>query len=166
MDQLIDRLFEFLSVAGKEVALFIVSMVPLIELRGSIPLGAALGMPWYTVLVISLIGNLIPVPFIIWFGRPLFKWLKQTKLLSGITHKVETRLMKKADKVTKYELIGLCLFVAVPLPGTGAWSGAAIAALLGMRMLPSFISIALGVVIAGVIMTLGSYGVLGAISLL
>ncbi|MBC8584613.1 COG2426 family protein [Youxingia wuxianensis] len=166
MNQLIDRLFEFLSVAGKEVALFIVSMVPLIELRGSIPLGAALGMPWYTVLVISLIGNLIPVPFIIWFGRPLFKWLKQTKLLSGITHKVETRLMKKADKVTKYELIGLCLFVAVPLPGTGAWSGAAIAALLGMRMLPSFISIALGVVIAGVIMTLGSYGVLGAISLL
>ena len=141
-------------------------MVPLIELRGSIPLGAALGMPWYTVLVISLIGNLIPVPFIIWFGRPLFKWLKQTKLLSGITHKVETRLMKKADKVTKYELIGLCLFVAVPLPGTGAGSGAAIAALLGMRMLPSFISIALGVVIAGVIMTLGSYGVLGAISLL
>ena len=166
MNQLMDRLFEFLSVAGKEVALFIVSMVPLIELRGSIPLGAALGMPWYTVLVISLIGNLIPVPFIIWFGRPLFKWLKQTKLLSGITHKVETRLMKKADKVTKYELIGLCLFVAVPLPGTGAWSGAAIAALLGMRMLPSFISIALGVVIAGVIMTLGSYGVLGAISLL
>lgn len=101
MDQLIDRLFEFLSVAGKEVALFIVSMVPLIELRGSIPLGAALGMPWYTVLVISLIGNLIPVPFIIWFGRPLFKWLKQTKLLSGITHKVETRLMKKADQGDK-----------------------------------------------------------------
>lgn len=165
MDQMVQQLFDFLSVAGRELALFIVSMVPLIELRGSIPLGAAFGMDWHIVFLISVIGNLLPVPFIIWFGRPLFGWLKTTRLLSGITKKYEAALMKKADKVTRYEAIGLCLFVGVPLPGTGAWSGAAIAALLNMRMKPALLSIAGGVLIAGVIMTVGSYGLLGFLSL-
>ena len=128
MQQLTQQLFEFLSGAGRELALFLVSMVPLIELRGSIPLGALFGMDWPTVFVISVVGNLLPVPFIVLFGRPLFRWLKSTRLLSGLSTRIENRLMAKSDKVTRYESIGLCLFVAVPLPGTGAWSGAAIAA--------------------------------------
>ena len=165
MQQLTQQLFEFLSGAGRELALFLVSMVPLIELRGSIPLGALFGMDWPTVFVISVVGNLLPVPFIVLFGRPLFRWLKSTRLLSGLSTRIENRLMAKSDNVTRYESIGLCLFVAVPLPGTGAWSGAAIAALLGMRMRPALLSITLGVLIAGVIMTVGSYGLLGFLNL-
>ena len=165
MEQLMQQIFDFFSVAGRETAQFIVSMIPLIELRGSIPLGAAMGMDWHLVFLISIAGNLLPVPFIVWFGRPLFKWLKSTKLLSGVTNWYEQKLLQKADKVTRYEAIGLCLFVGVPLPGTGAWSGAAIAALLGMRMKPAILSIAAGVLIAGVIMTVASYGLLQFISL-
>ncbi|MGG7176828.1 COG2426 family protein [Clostridium paraputrificum] len=153
-------IYDFFSFAGKEVALLITSMTPIIELRGAIPLGAALGMGWTTVFFISVIGNLIPVPFIILFGKKIIGWLKTTRIFSGITHKFEDRLMRKSEDVLKYSAIGLCLFVAVPLPGTGAWSGAAIAALLNMSMKYAIISIAIGVAIAGVIMTLGSYGVL------
>ena len=165
MQQLIQQIFDFLAVAGQEVALFLVSMIPLIELRGSIPLGAALGMSWQSVFLISVIGNLIPVPFIILLVRPIFRWLKTTRIFSGFTTRIENRLLSKADKVTRYEVIGLCLFVAVPLPGTGAWSGAGIAALLGMRMRPALLSISCGVLIAGVIMTVGSYGLLGVLKL-
>lgn len=123
MEHLMQQLFDFLSAAGREVALFIVSMVPLIELRGSIPLGAALGMPWYTVFLISIVGNLLPVPFILLLGRPIFQWLKTTRLLSGFAARYEKRLMSKADKVTRYETIGLCMFVGIPVPGTGAGWG-------------------------------------------
>ncbi len=159
-------IFNFFSFLGREGALFIVSMIPLIELRGSILLGAAMKMNWLSVYIICVIGNLIPVPFIVLFGKKLIGWLKTTRLLSGLTHKIEAKLMKKADKVTKYSLIGLCLFVAVPLPGTGAWSGAAIAALLDMRVKHAFISITLGILIAGVIMTIGSYGLWNVIWML
>ena len=159
------QIFDFFSGAGREVALLIVSMTPLIELRGSIPLGAALGMEWPGVCLISVVGNLLPVPFIVLFGRPLFKWLKSTRLLSGITAKYEAKLMSKADKVTRYETIGLCLFVGIPLPGTGAWSGAALAALLGLRMKNALLAITGGVLIAGVIMTAGAYGLLGFLRL-
>ena len=159
------QIFDFFSGAGREVALLIFSMTPLIELRGSIPLGAALGMEWPVVFLISVVGNLLPVPFIVLFGRPLFKWLKSTRLLSGITAKYEAKLMSKADKVTRYETIGLCLFVGIPLPGTGAWSGAALAALLGLRMKNALLAITGGVLIAGVIMTAGAYGLLGFLRL-
>lgn len=160
------QIYDFLSVAGREVALFIVSMIPLIELRGSVPLGAALGMPWGQVFLISVVGNCLPVPFVIWLGRPIFAWLKTMKLFRGLVTRYENSLMKRADKVTRYEAIGLCLFVAVPLPGTGAWSGAAIAALLGMRMKPALLSIVGGVLIAGAIMTAASYGLVGFLQLL
>lgn len=152
------NIFNFFSFLGREGALFIVSMVPLIELRGSILLGAAMKMNWLSVYIICVLGNMLPIPFIVLFGKKLIGWLKTTRLFSGLTHKIEARLMRQADKVTKYSLIGLCLFVAVPLPGTGAWSGAAIAALLDMKMKHAFISIAIGVLIAGAIMTIGSYG--------
>lgn len=146
-----------------ELWVFFISMVPLIELRGAVPVGTALGMNWIRVMIIAIAGNLVPVPFIITFGEKVFAWLRGTKWLSGIFSKYEARLMEKSEEVTKYSLMGLCLFVAVPLPGTGAWSGAAIAVLLNMRMRYAFCSIALGVLIAAVIMTLVSSGVFGAI---
>lgn len=165
MEQLTQQLFDFLSGAGKEAALFIVSMIPLIELRGAVPLGALMGMEWWKVFAISVVGNLIPVPFVLLLGRPIFGWLKKTRLLSGFAHWYENKLLSKADKVRRYEAIGLCLFVGIPLPGTGAWSGAVLAALLDLRMRSALLAIAGGVVLAGIIMTLGAYGVVGFFSL-
>lgn len=161
---MIQQFFDFFLGAGREAALFLISMIPLIELRGSIPFGAAIGMPWHLVFLISIIGNLLPIPFLILFVRPVFAWLKKTRLCRGLATKLENKLMSKADKVTRYEVIGLALFVAIPLPGTGAWSGAGIAALLGMRLRHALPAIVIGVLVAGVIMTAASYGVVGMLS--
>lgn len=167
MDQIIQRIFDFFLFGGKDFALFIISMIPLIELRGSIIFGAAMGIPWQHAFLVSFLGNILPVPFLILLARPIFAWLKTTRLLAGFTQKVEDRLMKKADKVTvqKYSAIGLFLFVAIPLPGTGAWSGSLIAALLDVKMRYALPAVIAGVFAAGVIMTVASYGLLGAIQL-
>ena len=160
MDQIIQRIFDFFLFGGKDFALFIISMIPLIELRGSIIFGAAMGIPWQHAFLVSFLGNILPVPFLILLARPIFAWLKTTRLLAGFTQKVEDRLMKKADSA-----IGLFLFVAIPLPGTGAWSGSLIAALLDVKMRYALPAVIAGVFAAGVIMTVASYGLLGAIQL-
>lgn len=167
MDQIIQRIFDFFLFGGKDFALFIISMIPLIELRGSIIFGAAMGIPWQHAFLVSFLGNILPVPFLILLARPIFAWLKTTRLLAGFTQKVEDQLMKKADKVTvqKYSAVGLFLFVAIPLPGTGAWSGSLIAALLDVKMRYALPAVIAGVFAAGVIMTVASYGLLGAIQL-
>ena len=167
MDQIIQRIFDFFLFGGRDFALFIISMIPFIELRGSIIFGAAIGIPWQHAFLVSFLGNILPVPFLILLARPIFTWLKTTRLLAGFTQKVEDRLMKKADKVTvqKYSAVGLFLFVAVPLPGTGAWSGSLIAALLDIKMRYALPAVIAGVFAAGVIMTVASYGLLGAIQL-
>lgn len=167
MDQIIQRIFDFFLFGGKDFALFIISMIPFIELRGSIIFGAAMGIPWQHAFLVSFLGNILPVPFLILLARPIFTWLKTTRLLAGFTQKVEDRLMKKADKVTvqKYSAVGLFLFVAIPLPGTGAWSGSLIAALLDVKMRYALPAVIAGVFAAGVIMTVASYGLLGAIQL-
>lgn len=167
MDQIIQRIFDFFLFGGKDFALFIISMIPFIELRGSIIFGAAMGIPWQHTFLVSFLGNILPVPFLILLARPIFAWLKTTRLLAGFTQKMEDRLMKKADKVTvqKYSAVGLFLFVAIPLPGTGAWSGSLIAALLDVKMRYALPAVIAGVFAAGVIMTVASYGLLGAIQL-
>lgn len=167
MDQIIQRIFDVFLFGGKDFALFIISMIPFIELRGSIIFGAAMGIPWQHAFLVSFLGNILPVPFLILLARPIFAWLKTTRLLAGFTQKVEDQLMKKADKVTvqKYSAVGLFLFVAIPLPGTGAWSGSLIAALLDVKMRYALPSVIAGVFAAGVIMTVASYGLLGAIQL-
>lgn len=167
MNQIIQRIFDVFLFGGKDFALFIISMIPFIELRGSIIFGAAMGIPWQHAFLVSFLGNILPVPFLILLARPIFAWLKTTRLLAGFTQKVEDQLMKKADKVTvqKYSAVGLFLFVAIPLPGTGAWSGSLIAALLDVKMRYALPAVIAGVFAAGVIMTVASYGLLGAIQL-
>ncbi|MGI6030651.1 MAG: COG2426 family protein [Eubacteriales bacterium] len=150
---------------GEEGALLLISMIPLIELRGAVIVGTAMDMPWQEVYLISVIGNMLPIPFIILFGRHLFALLRKTPFLAPLFAKYEAKLMKKSDKVLRYSFWGLVLFVAVPLPGTGAWSGAAISVLLNMRLKYSLPAIFLGVLIAGMLMTLGSQGVFGALRL-
>lgn len=138
-----------------ELAVFVTSMLPIIELRGALPIAINIfHMPWPKAFLISFIGNLIPVPFILWFLKPLVKILSRIPLLKRFFTWLFDRTRKKGNKVIeKYEEIGLLAFVAIPLPGTGAWTGALIAFLFGLDFLKSLLVIAIGVFIAGVIVT-------------
>ncbi len=141
--------------------IFFISMAPLIELRGAIPVAAALDMPWIESFIVSVIGNMIPVPFILLFIRKILAFMKTKKSLAPIANWILDRAAKRTDNVLKYEGLGLLLFVAIPLPGTGAWTGALVAALLDMRFKYALPSIFFGVVCAGFIMSGISYGFLG-----
>ena len=141
-----------------ELAVFLVSMLPIVELRGAVPFGVGLGMDWRAVYLISVIGNMIPVPFIILFFRPIIEFFKRTRLFGRLATKLHDRSMRKSANVTKYKTFGLFLFVMIPLPGTGAWTGAAIAALLNMRLKDAVPTILLGVICAGILMMGISYG--------
>lgn len=138
------------------------SMVPVLELRGALIWAAADGLNPLISYLVCVIGNIIPVPFLILFVRPVFEWMKRhSATLGRIAERLETKAANKAGKIKKYEMLGLFLFVAIPLPGTGAWTGSLIAAVLGMRIKDSFPMIALGVFSAGAIMTLGAFGAVG-----
>ena len=154
-DIIIDFFFKTL---GVELCTFIISMIPIIELRGAIPFGVGMGMNPIFCYIISVLGNMLPVPIILLFVRRVLEWMKNVKHLDKIANWVFQKADKHSGKVTKYATWGLFLFVAIPLPGTGAWTGALIAALLNMRMKKSLPSIFTGVVTAGLIMTLGSVG--------
>lgn len=154
-----------LSEGMKYLMTFLISMIPIVELRGAVPVGTALGLDTLWILIVSIIGNLIPVPFIILFARPIIRWLKKTRMFAPVAKWLEEKVEKNKDKITKYEKLGLFIFVAIPLPGTGAWTGALVASFLEMRIKDSFPAILFGVVSAGVIMTLGSQAVKFLISL-
>lgn len=162
---MIEQLFDLLRPIGNEAALFLVSLVPFIELRGGILLGHGLGMDPLRIFIICVLANCVPVPFVILLARPIFARLKKTKLFGKLAAKIENSTMKKSGKVLshKYTWIGLMLFVGIPLPGTGAYTGSLIAALLGMRLKQAIPAIILGIIIAGGIMTLASMGLFGAI---
>ena len=145
---------------------FFLSMVPIIELRGAIPIGASLGLPWLECYLICVIGNIIPVPFILLFIRTVLHWMKKVKHLEKIANWVERKAEKNKSKVMKYASLGLFLFVAIPVPGTGAWTGSLVAALMDMRMKYALPSIIAGVLVAGFIMSGISYGFLSALSFL
>lgn len=137
----------------------LLSMVPVLELRGAIPIGVANGLNIWVAIGVSIIGNLLPVPFIILFIRKIFSWLRKlSKRLDGLVTKLEQRAAKKSDVVLRYAFWGLVVLVAIPLPGTGAWTGALVAAMLDMRLKRAFPAIALGVVIAGAIVAFVTYG--------
>ncbi len=135
-----------------------VATLPVIELRGAIPVGLAHGLSYWLALVVSILGNMVPVPFIILFFRKLLFWLRgRFTPLDRLIEKLEWRVRTKAAKIRRYELLGLFIFVAVPLPGTGAWTASAIAAFLGLRLKVSVPVIFLGVLTAGLIITALSY---------
>ena len=146
--------------AGKVIGIFFISLLPVIELRGSIPIGYYQGLPWYTNMITSIIGNILPVPFILLFVVKVFEFMKKRNIMVNVIEKIEKRAMSRSESIANKEFLGLMLFVAIPFPGTGAWTGALIAALLQFDRKRSFFYIGLGVVIAAVIMTLASYGVI------
>ena len=145
---------------GRELIVFIISLMPILELRGGLIASALLNLNIVRAFIICFIGNIIPIPFILWLITPIFDWLKKTKLFRGIVEKLENKAMKKKDKIEKLQYIGLMLFVGIPLPGTGAWTGCLIAALLDMDKKKSMLYAILGVIMAGIIMMVFSYGIL------
>jgi len=149
----------FGTTIGKIIITFLWSMVPVIELRGAIPIGVGSGLPYWVAVVISVVGNLIPVPFIILFIRKIFELMRKwSKKLDGLVTRLEKRAESKSDVVQKYAFWGLFVLVAIPLPGTGAWTGALVAAMLDMRLKRAFPAIALGVIGAAVIVTFVTFG--------
>ncbi len=156
----------FLEIVGRELCVFFCSMIPIIELRGGIPLAAALGLPFWQSYIIAVIGNLIPVPFILLFIRAILKWMNKVPHLCKVSLWLEKKADKHKEKVEKYSFWGLFIFVAIPIPGTGAWTGSLVAALINTRFSKAMLAVTLGVLTAGVIMTLVSYGILGFLSFL
>ena len=134
-------------------------MMPILELRGAIPIGVSMGLSPITCLLVSLVGNMVPVPFIILFIRRIFEWMKRkSSRLARIAERLEKKAYAKGDIVYKGEIIGLILIVAIPLPGTGAWTGSLIAALLNIRMKAAVPAIITGVIIAGILVVGLTYG--------
>ena len=146
---------------NKMIGIFLISMLPIIELRGAIPIGAAIGLPWYLNMIVSIIGNMLPVPFILLFSVKAFEFMKKHNIMVKFIEKIENRAKKRSEGLATGEFIGLMLFVAIPFPGTGAWTGALIAALLQFDRKKSFLYILFGVLIAAALVTLGVYGVIG-----
>ena len=139
---------------------FLVAMAPLAELRGAIPLGVMMGLEPWLVWLVSVIGNLVPVPFIILFIRRIFRWMeRQNGRLAQLVRRMEQKADRNAKLFYQYELLGLCILVAIPLPGTGAWTGALVAAMLQLRLKAAVPAIALGVCIAGIAVMIISFGV-------
>lgn len=154
----------FEGTMARELIVFIVSLLPILELRGGIIAGFAMNMEWLPTFIIAYIGNILPIPFILLFIRYIFRQLKKTPL-HGVVEWCETRAEKKSDTIRKYAYLGVFLFVAVPLPGTGAWMGALISVLLNMDPKKTFPFIMLGVLTAGIIVSVLSFGVLGSLGI-
>ena len=137
-----------------------ISMIPIIELRGGLPIGVASGLSLLEAYIAAVIGNLIPVPFIILFIRKIFSFIrKYMPKLNDMVDKLENKAHLKGEKVKKYQKLGLFIFVAIPLPGTGAWTGALVAAFLDIRLKDAILPIFAGVLTAGFIITLLTFGV-------
>ncbi len=149
----------------EELIIFLISMFPILELRGGMIAAKLLGVELAKAFVICFAGNILPIPFILLFIRKIFEFLKKFSLTRKLVEKLESSSMRKSEKVKKGSKWALLTFVAVPLPGTGGWTGALVAALLDMRIKISFPIIALGVLIANFIMSAFSYGLLGAFGL-
>lgn len=136
----------------KEAFAALISMVPVIELRGGLPYAILSGVSPYVAFPLCIAANLLPIPFILWFITPIFNWMKTTRLFRPIAEKLEKKAMNKSDKLEKGYFWGLLLFVGIPLPGTGAWTGALLATLLDVPKKKSIPAIALGVCLAAVLM--------------
>lgn len=148
---------------SKEAVVFIISMIPILELRGGLIVSKLLEVPITTAIPLCIVGNIIPIPFILLFIKQIFKWMKKIRIFRGLVEKLESKAMSKSDNIRRYEFWGLVLFVGIPLPGTGAWTGSLIAALLDVDFKKAVLAELLGIAIATVIMSIFSYGLLGVL---
>ena len=151
----------FLETVGEELCVFFCSLLPIIECRGAIPLGCALGLPWWQTFLLSAAGNLLPVPFILLFIRAVLNYLVKSKikLFYRFGNWLEKKVEKNKGKIEKYSYWGVLIFVAIPAPGTGAWTGSLIASVLKLDPKKTFLAVVGGVLIASTIMTVFSYAI-------
>ena len=166
MDSLVQWFTANLSgVISKEAIIFIISMIPILELRGGLLAAspALLNVPILRAIPICIVGNILPIPFILLLIRHVLEWMKKVPCFRGIALWLERKAMSKKGQIEKYEFWGLMLFVGIPLPGTGAWTGALVASLLHMKFGKAFGAILVGIALATVIMAILSYGVLGVL---
>ena len=147
----------------KFLTVFFVSMLPLAELRVAVPLAVGMKLPLVASYIICIIGNIIPIPFILLFIKKIFEFMKKHNILKNLVYKLEDRAAKKSSGVEKGEFIFLLLFVGIPLPGTGAWTGSLIASLLEFDIKKASLAILIGIILAAIIMDIVSYGVLGSL---
>ena len=183
-----DRIIDFLAFLPREIYVFLISVLPIIELRGAIPVGAAIGLPFYVNYPVAVLGNLLPVPFILAFIPWILEFMHKHRILRRLVEWVWAKAEKYKGRIVKNSeseirnsklspkgeivalkggaFMALMLFVAIPLPGTGAWTGSLVAALFGLPKRQSFLAVTLGVLISGVIMSLASYGVIGFLKFL
>ncbi|MBO5432715.1 MAG: small multi-drug export protein [Clostridia bacterium] len=160
VETIVTSLVEFLqNTIPPQLVAFAISLFPVLELRGGMIAARLLEIPFLQAFIICYIGNMIPIPFILLFIRKIFAWMRKFKAFAKIVDKMEERSEKKKGTIQKYKEWGLLLFVAIPLPGTGGWTGALIAALMDLRFKKCLPIIALGVFIAGLIMSLITYGI-------
>ena len=166
MDALVQWFTTHLSgIMSGEAVIFIISMIPILELRGGLLAAspAFLDVPILRAIPICIVGNILPIPFILLLINGILEWMKGVGAFRPVALWLERKAMSKKDKIENYEFWGLVLFVGIPLPGTGAWTGALIASLLRVRFWKAFLAIVLGIALATVIMSIVSYGVLGAL---
>ena len=163
MEKIIEGLIKILGPLGKELIVFIISILPLLELRGGLIASALLKISFFKGYIISIIGNVLPIPLVLLFMEKILEFLKKMKLTSKLAIKIEKKILSKRKQIDKYGYLGLLLFVGIPLPGTGAWTGSALASILHLDRKKSFIYILLGVIMASLIMSIISYGILGKI---
>ena len=164
MDGLLNWFMEALNgKVSREMIVFVISMVPILELRGGLVAASLMNIDIVRAIWYCVIGNIIPVPFILLLITPIFNWLKRTELFRPMVEKLENRALGKSEQIEKYQFWGLVLFVGIPLPGTGAWTGSLVASLLGIKFKKAFPAVLLGIVMATVIMSIASYGLLGAL---
>lgn len=155
---MLTQFFNFISI---EMAVLLTAAMPIIELRGAIPVGIALGMSPLHAATVSFLGSMLPVPFILFLIRPIFNALKKTDFFKATILKLTHKSEQKSERIKKYGWLGLFLFVAIPLPGTGVWSGSLAAALLDMRFKKAFPAILFGNMIAGLLIMTLSHGIIG-----
>ena len=158
-ESILQWFMNLLSGMPNQLIVFIVSMVPIVELRGGLIAAALLKMPLCEGVFFCLLGNMVPVPFILWFITPIFTWLKKTKLFRPLVEKLEAKSMGKSEKIQKYQFWGLVLFVGIPLPGTGAWTGSLIASLLDIKPKKALPAVYIGLLLATTIMCIITYGI-------
>lgn len=147
------------------IKLFFISALPVFELKGGIPIGFAMGLPWYETYIACTLGNMLPIPFIILFIRKIFSFLKNFKYTKSLVEKIEKKAMSKAKDIEKVAAIGLILTAALPIPGSGAWMDTLVCVLANIRLKYAIPIIFLGVVLSGLVVTAATYGVSGVISL-
>ena len=164
-EKLVEIILHYTSWLSSEIIVFFVSILPILELRGGVLAGYWLGLPLWTTSIIAVIGNLLPIPFILFFIEKILAFLVKHKILTKFISKLRERALHKSKSLENMEFIGLMLFVGIPLPGTGAWTGALVAETLQMDRKKAMLAITLGVMIALVIMLIVSYGVLNQIGI-